>query len=152
MVVVGGGNSAVADALLLSRIAQKVILVHRRDSLRAEKIYHEQLMHTANVEFRWNSTVTELLHDERLTGVRLKDTVTGEESTLACDGVFVSVGRKPATELVTGQLTAISQQVKARKPAFRASMPSATSGRKPFARSSPRWPTVPSPYTWRKPI
>ena len=104
VVVVGGGNSAVADALLLSRIAQKVILVHRRDSLRAEKIYHDQLMHTANVEFRWNSTVTELLHDERLTGVRLKDTVTGEESTLACDGLFVSVGRKPATELVVGQL------------------------------------------------
>ena len=105
VVVVGGGNSAVADALLLSRIAQKVILVHRRDSLRAEKIYHDQLLHTANVDFRWNSTVTELLHDERLTGVRLKDTVTGEETTLACDGVFVSIGRKPATELVTGQLT-----------------------------------------------
>ena len=105
VVVAGGGNSAVADALLLSRIAQKVILVHRRDSLRAEKIYHDQLTHTANVEFRWNSTVTELLHDEHLTGVHLKDTVTGEESTLACDGLFVSVGRKPATELVDGQLT-----------------------------------------------
>lgn len=104
VVVVGGGNSAAADALLLSRIAKKVIVVHRRDTLRATKIYHEPLMNAENVEFRWNSTVAELLHEDRLTGVRLKDVVTGEESTVECDGVFVSVGRKPATELVTDQL------------------------------------------------
>lgn len=104
VVVVGGGNSAVADAILLSRIAKKVIIVHRRDTLRATRIYHEQLMKSENVEFRWNSTVAEFLHGDRLTGVRLKNTVTGEESVVACDGVFVSVGRKPATELVTGQL------------------------------------------------
>ena len=104
VVVVGGGNSAAADALLLSRVARKVILVHRRDTLRATKIYHEPLKNRENVEFRWNSTVTELLHDNRLTGVRLKNLVTGEESILGCDGVFVSVGRKPATELVEGQL------------------------------------------------
>ncbi|MGI6053632.1 MAG: thioredoxin-disulfide reductase [Clostridium sp.] len=104
VVVVGGGNSAVADAILLSRIAKKVIIVHRRDTLRATRIYHEQLMKSENVEFRWNSTVAEFLHGDRLTGVRLKNTVTGEESEVACDGVFVSVGRKPATELVTGQL------------------------------------------------
>lgn len=93
-----------ADAILLSRIAKKVIIVHRRDTLRATRIYHEQLMKSENVEFRWNSTVAEFLHGDRLTGVRLKNTVTGEESVVACDGVFVSVGRKPATELVTGQL------------------------------------------------
>ena len=104
VVVVGGGNSAAADALILSRIAQKVILVHRRDTLRATKVYHEPLMKTQNLEFRWNSTVSALLHGEELTGVRLKDTVTGAETDLACDAVFVSIGRKPATELVEGQL------------------------------------------------
>jgi len=104
VVVVGGGNSAAADALLLSRIAEKVIVVHRRDTLRATKIYHEPLMQAENVEFRWNSVVAELLHEEKLTGVRLKNVNTGEESILACDGVFVSVGRKPATDLVRGQV------------------------------------------------
>lgn len=104
VVVVGGGNSAAADALILSRIAQKVILVHRRDTLRATKVYHEPLMKTQNLEFRWNSTVSALLHGEELTGVRLKDTVTGAETEVPCDAVFVSIGRKPATELVEGQL------------------------------------------------
>ena len=104
VVVVGGGNSAAADALLLSRIAKKVILVHRRDTLRATKIYHEPLQKADNVQFYWNSQVTQLLHGEKLTGLRLKNTVTGEETTLECDGIFISVGRKPATELVRGQL------------------------------------------------
>lgn len=104
VVVVGGGNSAAADAMLLSRIAQKVILVHRRDTLRATKVYHEPLMQAENIEFRWNSTVTELLHEDKLTGVKLKDVNTGEETVLPCDGVFISVGRRPATELVQGQL------------------------------------------------
>ena len=104
VVVVGGGNTAAADALLLSRIAEKVILVHRRDTLRATKIYHEPLMQAENVEFRWNSTVKELLHEAKITGVRLLDVNTGEESTIACDGVFVSVGRRPATEFLGGQV------------------------------------------------
>jgi len=104
VVVVGGGNSAAADALLLSRVAKKVILVHRRDTLRATKIYHEPLEQAENVEFRWNSTVSALLSGDRLTGVRLRDTVTGEESVVDCDGVFVSVGRQPATALAVGQL------------------------------------------------
>ena len=102
--VVGGGNSAAADALTLSRIAQKVYLIHRRDSLRATKVYHEPLMAAPNVEFCWNSTVSALLSGDRLTGVRLRDTVTGEESVVDCDGVFVSVGRQPATALAVGQL------------------------------------------------
>ena len=104
VVVVGGGNTAAADALLLSRIAEKVILVHRRDTLRATKIYHEPLMQAQNVEFRWNSTVKELLHEEKIIGLRLSDVNTGEESTIACDGVFVSVGRRPATEFLGGQV------------------------------------------------
>ena len=104
VVVVGGGNSAAADAMLLSRIAEKVILVHRRDTLRATKVYHEPLMKAENIEFHWNSTVVQLLHGDKVTGVRLKDVHTGEEMEIPCDGVFISVGRKPATELVEGQL------------------------------------------------
>ncbi len=103
--VVGGGNSAVEDALQLSRIAKNVILIHRRDTLRAEKIAGDALAKAENVEFRWNTQVTELLHDGKLTGLKLRNTVTGVESTLNCDGVFVSVGRKPVTDLVLGQLT-----------------------------------------------
>ena len=104
VVIVGGGNSAAADALHMSRIAKKVILVHRRDTLRATKIYHKQLMNTPNVEFMWNSAVTELLHGDKLTGVKVKNLQSGEERTVECDGIFVSVGRKPASELVKGQL------------------------------------------------
>ncbi len=104
VVVVGGGNSAAADALLLTRVARKVILVHRRDTLRATKVYHQPLMQAENLEFRWNSTVTELLQEDKLTGVKLRDVNTGEETTVPCDGLFISVGRKPATELVQGQL------------------------------------------------
>ena len=81
-----------------------MILVHRRDTLRATKIYHEPLAQAENVEFRWNSVVSALLSGDRLTGVRLRDTVTGEESVVDCDGVFVSVGRQPATALAVGQL------------------------------------------------
>ena len=104
VVVVGGGNSAAADALLLSRIAKKVILVHRRDSLRATKVYHQPLLQAENVEFAWNSQVVELLHGEKLTGVRIRDVHTGEEREIACDGLFVSVGRKPATAFLEGQV------------------------------------------------
>ena len=104
VVVVGGGNSAAADAMTLSRIAKKVILVHRRDTLRATKIYHQPLMEAENVEFFWNSTVSRLLEDGRLSGVVVRDVNTGEETTIPCDGLFISVGRKPATELVKGQL------------------------------------------------
>ena len=104
VVVVGGGNSAAADARLLSRIAGKVILVHRRDTLRATKVYHDPLMRAENLEFRWNSTVIELLHGDQLTGVRLRDVKTGAETEVPCDGVFISVGREPATELVRDQI------------------------------------------------
>lgn len=104
VVVVGGGNTAAADALMLSRIAGKVILVHRRDTLRATKIYHEPLMNAPNVEFHWNSTVVELLHGDKVSGVKIRNVQTGEEMILDCSGVFVSIGRKPASELAEGQL------------------------------------------------
>ena len=104
VVIAGGGNTAAADALILSRICKKVIVVHRRDTLRATKIYHEPLMKAENVEFRWDSEIIELLHDEKVLGIRLRNVKTGEETTLACDGVFVSIGRKPSSELVKDQV------------------------------------------------
>ena len=79
-------------------------MVHRRNILRTAKIYHEPLLKAENVEFRWNSVVTELLYEDRLTGIQLEDVASGEPSIVKCDGVFISVGRKPATELVRGQL------------------------------------------------
>lgn len=104
VVVVGGGNSAAADALYLSRLAEKVYLVHRRDTLRATKIYHEPLMKAENVEFFWNSTVEEFITELRVKGVKLKDTVTGETKDILCDGVFVSIGRDPITEFLKGKV------------------------------------------------
>ena len=104
VVIAGGGNTAAADALILSRICKKVIVVHRRDTLRATKIYHEPLMKAENVEFRWDSEIIELLHDEKVIGIRLRNVKTGDETTLTCDGVFVSIGRKPSSELVKDQV------------------------------------------------
>lgn len=104
VVVVGGGNTAVSEALTLSRIAQKVILVHRRDTLRATKLYHAALNRAENVEIRWNSRVKALRHENLLTGVVLEDVNTGAETELSCEGVFVSIGRTPNSELVAGQL------------------------------------------------
>ena len=104
VVIVGGGNTAAADAMVLSRIAKKVILVHRRDTLRATKIYHEPLKKAENIEFHWNSVVSEFISEGKVTGIKIKNVHTGEEELIHCDGVFVSVGRKPATELVNGQL------------------------------------------------
>ena len=102
VVIVGGGNTAAADALALSRIAKKVVVIHRRDTLRATKIYHEPLMNAPNVEFLWNSAVTELLQDGKLTGVRVRNLLSGEETEVSCDGLFISIGRAPATRLVEG--------------------------------------------------
>ena len=100
VIVVGGGNTAVEDVTVLARIAKKVILVHRRDTLRATKVYLEHLNNLDNVEFRWNSEVAEILEDEKVVGARLKNLVTGEVSDVEADGIFVSIGRAPATWLV----------------------------------------------------
>ena len=104
VVVVGGGNTAAADALALSRIAQKVYVVHRRDTLRATKLYHKPLLEAKNVEFLWNSAITALEGDGRLSGVVVKDLQNGQERFLEANGLFVSIGRVPATALVEGQL------------------------------------------------
>ncbi len=102
--VVGGGNTAAADALYLSRIAKKVYLIHRRDTLRATKIYHEPLMQADNIEFLWNSAVTEFTADDRVTGAKITNLKTGDVTGIDCDGVFISIGRKPATDFVRGKL------------------------------------------------
>ena len=104
VVVVGGGNSAAADALLLSRVARKVYLVHRRDTLRATKVYHEPLEKAENVEFIWDSEIAQLLHGDRLTGVVVRNVKSGEERVVDTDGLFVSIGRKPASHLFLGQV------------------------------------------------
>lgn len=103
--VVGGGNTAAADILLLSRIAQKVIVVHRRDTLRAARVYHKALAELENVEFCWNSRVTQILPGQ----LEVADVATGSVRQLACDGVFVAIGRQPATELVKDSLTLDAQ-------------------------------------------
>ncbi len=102
--VVGGGNSAASEALVLSRIAKKVYLIHRRDSLKASRSYNEPLQQAENVEFIWNSQVSQLLGVEKLSGVKITDTLTGEERELELDGLFVSIGRNPATALFRDQL------------------------------------------------
>jgi thioredoxin reductase (NADPH) len=104
VMVIGGGNSAVSDALYLSRLCKKVLLVHRRDTLRATKIYHEPLMKADNVEFLWNRTVSDVIMGERVIGATLRDVKTDRTEQVLCDGIFVSIGRLPATDFLGGQL------------------------------------------------
>ncbi|WP_312476072.1 thioredoxin-disulfide reductase [Stutzerimonas nitrititolerans] len=106
--VIGGGNTAVEEALYLSNIAKEVHLVHRRDKLRAEKILQDKIMDKAtngNIRLHWNHTLEEVLGDASgVTGVRLKDTLSGEEQKLELSGVFIAIGHKPNTDLFQGQL------------------------------------------------
>ncbi len=102
VVVVGGGNSAAADAIYLSGLAKKVYLVHRRDTLRAGRIYAQTLEKADNVQFVWNSTVTQILSEDRVKAVRI-DTA-GKMSEIECDALFVSIGRQPATDFLSGSV------------------------------------------------
>jgi thioredoxin reductase (NADPH) len=105
--VVGGGNTAVEEALYLSQMASRVTLIHRRDRLRAEKVLQDRLFRNAKVEIVWDSVVNEILGREQppaVTGLRLKNVRTGALSEIALDGVFVAIGHDPATQLVKGQL------------------------------------------------
>ncbi|WP_068315165.1 thioredoxin-disulfide reductase [Polycladidibacter hongkongensis] len=107
VVVVGGGNSAVEEALYLANLASKVTLIHRRDSLRAEKILQDRLFKHERIEVRWNNAIEEIVGTESpavVTGVKLRDTNTGELSELATDGVFIAIGHAPAVELFKDQL------------------------------------------------
>lgn len=107
VVVVGGGNTAVEEALFLTNFADKVILVHRRDSLRAEKILQHRLLNHPKIEVRWNTTLEEVLGDDTPLGVtaaRLKQLETGEVEDVPVHGVFIAIGHAPATELFVGKL------------------------------------------------
>ena len=102
--VVGGGDSAMEEATFLTRFARSVTVVHRRDALRASKIMQERAFANPKISFRWNSEVAGVIGDGKVSGLRLRDTVTGEESTLPVSGVFVAIGHEPRSELFTGQL------------------------------------------------
>jgi thioredoxin reductase (NADPH) len=104
IIVVGGGDSALEEATFLTRFAKTVTLVHRRDSLRASKIMQERALANEKMRFAWNSEVADILGDKKVSGVRLRDTVTGEERELAVTGIFVAIGHDPRTELIQGQL------------------------------------------------
>lgn len=100
VIVVGGGNSAVSEALYLSKIASKVYLVHRRNTLRAERYYYDPLVRAINVEFIRDSVLTELISDTKVVGAKVKNTNTGEIKIIDCDGVFIAIGRKPNTKFL----------------------------------------------------
>lgn len=102
--VIGGGNTAAADALLLSRICKKVILIHRRDQLRATRIYHEPLKQAENVDLRFDSVVEEIDAPDRVAGIKIRNIQTNEETWENVDGVFISIGRAPVTQLFRGIL------------------------------------------------
>jgi len=104
IVVVGGGDSALEEALFLTKFARSVTLVHRRDSLRASKIMQDRALANEKITFRWNSTVVDLLGDTTLSGVVVQDVHSGETETLDMTGVFVAIGHRPNTDLFTGQL------------------------------------------------
>lgn len=107
VVVVGGGNTAVEEALYLAHLASKVTLVHRRDSLRAERILQDRLLKHPKVEVVWNSAIEEICGSQNptsVTHVRLKNLVSGQVSELKTDGVFIAIGHKPSTDLFAGQL------------------------------------------------
>jgi len=104
IVVVGGGDSAMEEALFLTRFAEKVTIIHRRDTLRASKIMQERAMKNEKIEFLWDSVPVDLLGDQHLEGVRVRNTKTGEESTLEAGGVFVAIGHVPNSAIFKGQL------------------------------------------------
>jgi thioredoxin reductase (NADPH) len=102
--VIGGGDSAMEEATFLTRFAQSVTIVHRRDSLRASKIMQQRAMTNPKIKFAWDSEVAEVLGDDRVSGLKLRNVKTGEESTLPVTGMFVAIGHDPRSELFTGQL------------------------------------------------
>ncbi|SDR80070.1 thioredoxin-disulfide reductase [Microterricola viridarii] len=107
--VVGGGDSAMEEATFLTRFASKVYVIHRKDSLRASKIMQERAFNDPKIEFIWNSEVTAINGESALAGVSLRDTVTGEASELALDGLFIAIGNDPRTHLIHGQLDLTSE-------------------------------------------
>jgi len=104
LAVVGGGDSAMEDALYLTKFAREVVIIHRRNQLRASKIMQERALSNEKIRVEWNKVVTEVLGDDVITGLRLRDTVTGEESELEVGGLFVAIGHSPNTEFLQGHV------------------------------------------------
>jgi thioredoxin reductase (NADPH) len=104
LVVVGGGDSAMEEANFLTKFATKVSIIHRRDKLRASKIMQDRAMKNQKISFVWNSIVEDILGNEVVAGVGLKNVVTGKSSEMSCAGVFVAIGHRPNTALFSGQL------------------------------------------------
>ena len=104
VVVIGGGSSAASDALYLSKLAKSVTLIHRRDTLRAEKIYNQPLKNAENISFIWDSEVCGFIGESKISGVKIKNVKTGELTDIFCDGVFVSIGREPTTKFLKGKI------------------------------------------------
>ena len=102
--VAGGGDSAMEEAIFLSRFGSKVTVIHRRDELRASKIMRERAFANEKIEFKWNSVITDIVGDTKVSGLRLRDTVTGEESELDATGLFVAIGHEPNSSLLKGQV------------------------------------------------
>ncbi|HJR78075.1 MAG TPA: thioredoxin-disulfide reductase [Nitrospiraceae bacterium] len=104
LIVVGGGDSAIEEAIFLTKFASQVTVVHRRDRLRASKIMQDRAMKNEKIAFSWNSVIEEILGDSMVTGVRLRNIMTGRKTDVACAGVFIAIGHKPNTDLFTNQL------------------------------------------------
>ncbi len=102
--VVGGGDSAMEEATFLTKFARKVYVIHRRDTLRASKVMQERAFANDKIEFVWNTEVVDILGDDKVSGLRLRSTVTGEERTLEVSGLFVAIGHDPRSELVKGRV------------------------------------------------
>lgn len=104
IVVIGGGDSAMEEATFLTKFASQVTIIHRRDKLRASKIMQDKAMNNEKISFHWNSMVEEVLGDDVVTGLRLRDIVTDDTTTLDCKGVFVAIGHTPNTQIFQGQI------------------------------------------------
>lgn len=123
IVVIGGGDSAMEEALFLTRFASKVTLVHRRNEFRASKIMAERALADPKIQVAWNSEVTEIIGDSQVIGIRLRDIVTGEEHVVDASGVFVAIGHDPRSELVNGQVdTDADGYVRVEHPSTRTSL------------------------------
>ncbi len=122
LIVVGGGDSAVEEALFLTRFATKVTLVHRRDALRASKIMQDRAFAHEKIELVWDSVVAEILGDGQVSGARLRNVTTGEDRVIEAGGVFVAIGHTPNTKLFEGQLELSNGYISVQEPTTRTSV------------------------------
>jgi len=124
IVVVGGGDTAMEEATFLTRFARSVTVVHRRDQLRASKIMQNRALANPKISFAWNSEVVGIEGEDRVSAVRLRDTVTGEERTLAATGLFIAIGHEPRSDLFRGQLDIDAEgYIKVEAPTTRTNLP-----------------------------